>query len=66
MSREEFQQHIEKVLNDKKTPKKLIANNRTVYWDDFFCSVIIKNLKSKHMASMFQPKEGKLFFDRIK
>jgi hypothetical protein len=66
ITREEFQEHIEIVLNDPNTPSKKGENNRTAYWDEKYQSIIITNPKSKDGGTMFQPKNGRTVFDNFK
>lgn len=64
-TRKQFQEHIEKVLNDPKTPSKQLKGDRIAHWDNEYGAVIIKNSKSKDMGTMFQPKNGKAYFDGL-
>lgn len=64
LTRKQFQEHIERVLNDPETPTK-VKGDRTFYWDHQFKAVIIKDPTSKELATMFQPKKGKIYFDEL-
>lgn len=66
ITRKEFQDHIEKVLNDPNTPCRKGKNNRTAYWDEKYQCIIIKNPQSKDLGTMFQAKNGKSVFDNFK
>ncbi len=65
-TRKQFQDHIEKTMNNPATPTKKLAGNRTAYWDKEYGSIIIKNPKSKDLGTMFQPKAGKEYFDKLR
>ncbi len=64
-TRKQFQDHIEKVMNDPKAPSKALPPNRTAYWDDEYGATIIKHPSSKDGGTMFQPKNGRNYFDRL-
>jgi filamentous hemagglutinin len=66
MTRDDFQKHIENVLNDPNTPSKKGENGRTAYWDEKFQSIIITKPGSNDGGTMFQPKNGKSVFDNFK
>jgi hypothetical protein len=66
LTRKQFQEHIEQVLNDPKTPMKKGSGTRVAYWDEKFGSMIIKDLNSKDKATMVYPKNGKQAFDAFK
>ena len=66
LTRQQFQEHIEKVLNDPNTPFKLGKGDRVAYWDEKFQSMIIKDPHSKDGGTMIQPKNGKQAFDTFK
>lgn len=66
LTRKEFQEHIENVLNDDQTPQRKLSNNRTIYWDDDFQAIIIKNPDSPELGTMLYPKNGKEAFNLFK
>lgn len=65
-TREEFQKHIETVLNDPNTPSKKGENNRTAYWDEAYQCMLITNPNLKDKGTMFKPKNGRTVFDNFK
>lgn len=64
-TRKQFQDHIEKVMNNPNTPSKSLPNNRMAYWDEEFGATIIKNPGAKDAGTMFQPKSGRAYFDKL-
>ena len=66
LTREQFQEHIEQVLNDPNTPMKKGRGARTAFWDEKFQSMIIKDPNTQDKGTMFQPKNGKQAFDAFK
>ena len=45
---------------------KALGGGRTAYWNDEYQSVIIHNPKAGDGGTIFQPKNGKLYFDNMR
>ncbi|WP_179108232.1 VENN motif pre-toxin domain-containing protein, partial [Rodentibacter trehalosifermentans] len=61
-TREQFEQHIENVVNNYTSFKEL-SNGRSAYWHEESGTVIIRNPKAKDGGTAFQPREGRKYFD---
>lgn len=64
-TKKQFRDHIEKVMNNPDTPRKVGSGNRTAYYDDEYGAVIIKHPSAKDGGTMFQPKTGREYFDGL-
>lgn len=64
-TRNQFQDHIEKVISNQNTPQKPLPKNRTAYWDDEFGAVVIKDPKHPDLGTFFQPSLGKKYYDSL-
>ncbi|MFB4383990.1 hemagglutinin repeat-containing protein [Agrobacterium sp. LR_9] len=50
----------------KPSDVKALGGGRTAYWNDEYQSVIIHNPKAGDGGTIFQPKNGKLYFDNMR
>ncbi|CUX54353.1 Filamentous hemagglutinin [Agrobacterium deltaense Zutra 3/1] len=50
----------------KPSDVKALGGGRTAYWNDDYQSVIIHNPKAGDGGTIFQPKNGKLYFDNMR
>ena len=61
-TRENFEKHIEHVINNYTSFKEL-SNGRSAYWHEASGTVVIRNPKVKDGGTAFQPKDGRKYFD---
>ncbi len=53
-------------MNNSNTPRKISNDNRAVaYWDEDYGAIIIKNKTALDKSTMFQPKNGKIYYDNF-
>jgi len=64
-TRKQLVQHIEFVLNNS-TDIKMLQKSRVAYWHEPSGTVVIRNPHAVDGGTVFQPREGKAYFDRLR
>ncbi len=63
-TREQFQQHIESVINNP-TATRSLTSGRTAWWDDETGTVVIRDPSRIDGGTAFKPKRGRANFDDL-
>ena len=64
-TREQFASHIESVVNNPSSFRKL-SGGRTAYWDGVSGTVVIRNPKAIDGGTAFRPANGKAYFEGLR